>query len=153
MLVENCRFENLSMLPDSPDEPVESLLRINGAVEIRDSVFIESPLGRSVPFNASETIQYLTMSGTTIDQCCPFINPPADGTLPFTDGGGNTIGLPTCDDCIDFNCDKVIDGGDLGLLLASWGCVGPDCTGDINGDGLVDGADLGLILGYWGACQ
>lgn len=46
----------------------------------------------------------------------------------------------------DLNCDGVVDGADLGLLLGAWGSPGP---GDLNEDGIVDGADLGLLLGAW----
>lgn len=46
----------------------------------------------------------------------------------------------------DLNCDGVVDGADLGILLGAWGT--PD--GDLNGDGETDGADLGILLGAWG---
>jgi len=49
----------------------------------------------------------------------------------------------------DLNGDGVVDGADLGVLLASWG-VGN--AADLNGDGVVDGADLGILLANWGAC-
>jgi hypothetical protein len=49
----------------------------------------------------------------------------------------------------DFNGDGVVNGADLGLLLAAWGpCTG--CSEDLNGDGQVNGADLGLMLADWG---
>ena len=48
--------------------------------------------------------------------------------------------------CIgDFNGDDMVDGGDLGLMVAGWGTADYDLTGD----GLTDGADLGLMLGDW----
>jgi hypothetical protein len=48
----------------------------------------------------------------------------------------------------DLNGDGVVDGADLGLLLAAWGsCNG--CPEDLNDDGEVDGADLGVLLGSW----
>ncbi|HMN95259.1 MAG TPA: hypothetical protein PKC43_03480 [Phycisphaerales bacterium] len=55
----------------------------------------------------------------------------------------------------DLDGDGVVDGADLGLLLAAWGpCAGPGlrpcpCAGDLNGDGVVDGADLGVLLAAW----
>lgn len=49
----------------------------------------------------------------------------------------------------DLNGDGSIDGGDLGLMVASWGTD----AGDLNGDGLTDGADLGLLLNGWGDCE
>jgi hypothetical protein len=50
----------------------------------------------------------------------------------------------------DLNCDGLVDGADLGILLLSWG-VGGDPAADLTGDGLVDGADLGLLLVLWGS--
>lgn len=54
------------------------------------------------------------------------------------------------DDCAlrspDINRDGVIDGADLGLLLAAWEMTGPT---DLNSDGTTDGADLGLLLAAW----
>ena len=48
----------------------------------------------------------------------------------------------------DLTGDGLVNGGDLGLLLGSWGpCAG--CPADLDGDGIVDGGDLGLLLGAW----
>jgi len=47
----------------------------------------------------------------------------------------------------DLNCDGVVDGADLGILLSAWGS--DDATADLNGDGVVDGADLGQLLANW----
>lgn len=47
----------------------------------------------------------------------------------------------------DINCSGVVDGADLGLLLANWGLPG---AGDINSDGVTNGSDLGLLLASWG---
>jgi hypothetical protein len=70
----------------------------------------------------------------------------------------NTNGIPdicegpTCHD-IDLNLNGIVDGGDLGVLLAFWGTVSPAFPrADINGDGLVNGADLGTLLSFWGPC-
>ena len=58
----------------------------------------------------------------------------------------------------DLNCDGVVNGIDLGQLLANWsipagspGCGGGIglCTSDLNLDGVVDGLDLGLLLASW----
>ena len=47
----------------------------------------------------------------------------------------------------DINSDGVIDGADLGMLIADWGTTGPEA--DLNFDGIVDGGDLGKLLAYW----
>ena len=47
----------------------------------------------------------------------------------------------------DLNGDGVVNGDDLGLLLAAWGPgSGP---ADLNLDGAVNGDDLGILLGAW----
>jgi hypothetical protein len=46
----------------------------------------------------------------------------------------------------DLNGDGVVNGADVGLLLANWGNPG---TGDLNNSGTVDGADLGIQLSNW----
>jgi glucose/arabinose dehydrogenase len=48
----------------------------------------------------------------------------------------------------DLNGDGVVDGGDLGLLLANWNGSG---IGDLDDDGLVSGSDLGLMLAAFDA--
>ncbi len=51
----------------------------------------------------------------------------------------------------DINDDGVVDGNDLGTLLAAWG---PGTgSADLNNDGVVDGNDLGSLLAAWGPCS
>ena len=49
----------------------------------------------------------------------------------------------------DFDGNDVVNGADLGVLLAQWGSTG---SADLNGDGTVNGADLGTLLSKWGTC-
>ena len=57
----------------------------------------------------------------------------------------------------DLNGDGVVNGLDLGILLANWsipagspGCGGATpCAADLNADGVVDGIDLGRLLANW----
>jgi len=81
-----------------------------------------------------------------------------DGT--FFDGNANNIpdcceqSVP-CTDCYryDLNPNGIVDGADLGALLAFWGPVSSAFPrADLNRDGMVDGADLGLLLANWGPC-
>ncbi len=62
-------------------------------------------------------------------------------------------GCPVSSGCVtaDLDCDGIVDGTDLGLLLSAWGpCAVPgNCPADLNGDGVVDGADLGILLFAW----
>jgi hypothetical protein len=54
----------------------------------------------------------------------------------------------------DLTANGVVDGADLGALLAFWGPKNPVFPrADINADGNVDGADLGVLLASWGLCS
>lgn len=56
---------------------------------------------------------------------------------------------PQCGVCMgDLNQDQIVDGGDLGILLAAWGTP----EGNLNEDGTTDGGDLGILLAAWGPC-
>jgi subtilisin-like proprotein convertase family protein len=52
----------------------------------------------------------------------------------------------------DVTDDGIVDGGDLGAMLAFWGACPSGCTADLNQDGIVDGGDLGAMLSFWGPC-
>lgn len=43
------------------------------------------------------------------------------------------------------NFSGVVDGADLGALLAAWGTA----EFDLDGNGVVSGSDLGLLPGAW----
>lgn len=46
--------------------------------------------------------------------------------------------------------DGMVDGADLGVLLASWNTR--NAALDLTGDAYIDGADLGVLLSSWGPC-
>ena len=50
----------------------------------------------------------------------------------------------------DIDHSGLVDGGDIGALLGSWGPCNQSCPADFNGDLQVDGADLALVLSDWG---
>ena len=53
------------------------------------------------------------LQDTIIEECCAFESPP-DDTLPYVDGGGNTLGPWFCADCVgDVDCNNLVDGIDL----------------------------------------
>lgn len=67
----------------------------------------------------------------------------ADGLLVDRDGNG----IPDiCQVSADLNGDGLVDGADLGLLLANWGSPG---VGDLTENGSVTAVDLGLLLAAW----
>ena len=49
----------------------------------------------------------------------------------------------------DLNGDGVVNGADLGILLANWGKPGAT---DLDGNGTTDGADQAILMGAWGPC-
>jgi len=98
-------------------------------------------IGISAPTTGTPTI---SLRG--IDVCNNTPQPNVTGS--WTDLGGNRV----CDCAGDLNGDHQVDGGDIGMLLSSWGYCGATCPHDINRDGKVNGADLGLLLSGWGSC-
>jgi hypothetical protein len=69
-----------------------------------------------------------------------------------TNGVPDICEQPQCRDA-DITNNQIIDGADLGAMLAFWGPVNPVLPqADINRDGEVNGADLSLLLSFWGPC-
>jgi hypothetical protein len=83
-------------------------------------------------------------NGTTI---CS--NWPRNISGPYIIQGSATV----CDCLADLTGDGQVNGGDLGVLLSSWGSITPSGTGDVNRDGFVNGADLSTLLSSWGSCS
>ena len=87
------------------------------------------------------------ISGSAFDTCCPAW--PIDAV---TWGKDNEFD-ERCVDCAgDIECDGLVDGVDLGIMLSRWGPAVKGDVADINLDGAVDGVDLGLLLATWGVC-
>jgi hypothetical protein len=50
----------------------------------------------------------------------------------------------------DLNCDGLVNGLDLGILLSQWSIAGAGGgSADFNADDLVNGLDLGILLANW----
>ncbi|MFO0872366.1 MAG: hypothetical protein U0575_00155 [Phycisphaerales bacterium] len=71
---------------------------------------------------------------------------PGAGDAPDTVSFVGRAPSPVCASPADLDCNGVVDGADLGLMLGAWGTD----IADLNGDGTTDGADLGVLLGAWG---
>lgn len=52
----------------------------------------------------------------------------------------------------DLNLDGAVDGGDITLVLASWGTPG-DAAGDADGNASVDARDIAFVLARWGSAE
>lgn len=67
-------------------------------------------------------------------------------SIPLITNGTIRLDVNPCP--ADLDGDGMVDGVDLGILLANWKQSG----GDIDGDGNTDGVDIGLLLAQWGLC-
>ncbi|MFO0873851.1 MAG: hypothetical protein U0575_07750 [Phycisphaerales bacterium] len=76
-------------------------------------------------------------------------DPPLSATFRFIQASDAPIVDPAC--LADLSGDSIVDGADLGIMLAAWATDDP--SANIDGLGVVDGADLGLMLSAWGACR
>lgn len=73
-----------------------------------------------------------------------FVDELDDSMLILRNSGFNPPVVPG-----DLNGDGLVNGGDLGILLASWGRCPAPCPPDLDQDGIVGGGDLGLLLSHW----
>lgn len=108
-----------------------------GPVGAYHSIFVTAGVEPVVPMDLGDhgVIWYpATLSG--------FLFANVDGQGEFG------IGRAVCE--VDLNADGVIDGLDLGSMLAQWGGPG---SGDFDANGTVDGADVAQLLANWGGCS
>jgi formylglycine-generating enzyme required for sulfatase activity len=131
-----------------PDEYFLGINRVGHIGDLRDCPgLVGAILEWSADCNADGIVDYgQILAGTLADT-------NANGIPDSCECAANP-GLPAC--CIgDIVADRVINGADLGTLLAYWG---PRTSGsfsiasDLNNDVRIDGSDLGILLAYWGAC-
>jgi hypothetical protein len=95
-----------------------------------------------------------SIDGFAVQKICSFGEDAAGEIYLVEHGTGGVSGevfklVPATPTIVepDLNCDGVVDGADLGILLLAWGQTnGP---ADLNADGIVDGADLGELLLAW----
>jgi hypothetical protein len=76
------------------------------------------------------------------------------GNTPRNVGGPFLIerGASVCGCLADVTGDGQVNGGDLGIVLNSWGGADALGSGDVNHDGVIDASDLSVVLSNWGAC-
>jgi hypothetical protein len=89
---------------------------------------------------------------TDLDGNSRFVDDPCtpdtgNGTPPVVDMGAYEFQL-SCR--ADLDGSGTVDLGDLGILLADFGCTGSSCPGDIDCDGDTDLGDLGILLAEFG---
>ena len=88
-------------------------------------------------FTSATWVVPASAAGTTVRYYCAPHCTSMQGTIVVTQPAPNP----------DLNGDGVVNGDDLGLLLAAWGATGGPA--DLNDDGSVNGDDLGILLGDW----
>ena len=66
------------------------------------------------------------------------------------------LAVPASAQCTgELTGNGIVDGADLGTILAYWGPRTQDPTSiasDLDGNSLINGADLGVLLNAWGPC-
>jgi hypothetical protein len=184
VLIEGCKFfENTTgVTTSSKNFGAEITLNASGLVaDVRGCHFIAgyagSPCAVAVSGGAGASVSNSSICGylqpvgnlggeiSTVDcvvsatcEDCNHdgINDPeqiASGQTP--DNNHNNI-PDTCECIGDIYADGIINGGDLGVLLAYWGpttSAAASIACDLNVDGVVNGSDLGILLAYWGPCS
>ena len=98
---------------------------------------------------ASPFVGRLVGLGFKVDRSTSNYDPTQHGEAQGWFDSPEVAQAPPCPE--DLNGDGQVNGGDLALVLSSWGEDG-DEGADLNGDGMVNGADMALILSAWGNC-
>jgi hypothetical protein len=112
---------------------------------ISNTSFTYADQGRTIVQVLGSGPGTLRLENTAFDSCCP-IEP-----MSFADDGTNGR-LWYCDDCPgDVTCDARTDAADLGRLLAAFATR--QSRYDLDQDGTVGGGDLGVLLSSWGPCD
>ena len=137
-----------------------------GAAPNADSMFVRISNDGGASWTLVEEVTENAGSWVTVSlEIDDFLPPTSEMRLRFEAsdlGEGSLVeagvdllvyGGVECEDgeiCIaDLNGDAVVNGGDIGLLLAQFGEAG---SADFDGSGTVNGADLGFMLAEWGVC-
>ncbi len=143
------RLDLLVVAPSGDDRLVVRLIGATGGVHALEPVALGTasgawstgvtiPLDAGIPRDAAYTIEFALVSQDgALTAVCGIDN----ASIQVSEGTGLAG---------DLNGDGVVNGADLGLLLAAWGSC-PGCAADLDGNGSVDGADLGVLLVHWSA--
>ena len=134
-----------------PDE-CENDCNLNGIDDLIDIARGTSPDcdGDSVPDECQLADGELDCNSNDILDVCEI------AANPNLDLNGSGV-IDTCETSGDLNGDGLVNGIDLGILLAGWSIppTAPACGGitpcppDLNMDGVVNGFDLGILLANW----
>lgn len=76
------------------------------------------------------------------------ISLPEDAGFTIEIDAASDVGTPASPP--DLDGDGGVGGGDLAILLASWGEQDGGSPADLDGDGVVGGGDLATLLAAWG---
>lgn len=107
----------------------------------------------AVDCNLNGQLDVCEITGGTSPDCNQNLVPDSCDLLSGYSTDLDHDGIP--DECgcpPDMNGDHLVNGADLGIVLAFWGPASTFPRADINRDGAVNGADLSIILSSWGVC-
>jgi hypothetical protein len=128
-------------IPTDFTKPVDPIHHPNGLIGLDFDSILETydgaggGVGIDLASVGLAAIRYVRITNTGVDS-----TPEIDAIADVAPGDGAR--LPG-----DLNADGLVNGIDLGLLLAAWGT--DDATADLDGDLIVNGPDLGLLLADW----
>jgi hypothetical protein len=122
-----------------------SMVAVDGAGRIfhNDSHGAGGGVGAVRVFDGALQLEW-SLQVTGISQGGPVI--ASDGSLIVSSTGALRRYWTQACDAADLDCNGIVNGADLGVLLSAWGTPG---TGDLNDNGIVEGADLGILLSRW----
>ena len=132
---------------DSYDPTDWSISTSGGAVTWTGGTFATNANGNALRFATMYNFWFTAdRPPVATDATLGLFRPGAAGEPTSMQVGINGPSAPPVVVVGDLNNDGVVNGIDVGLLLANWGGSG---VGDLNNSGTVDGADLGVQLSNW----
>ena len=147
VLLTGCTFAGgISAVSGSAVEYYQNTVSVSGILRLTGCTITGNSSGLGAGgLNVIGGMYSCVLSGGT--SICFNTTSNVDG--PYLIEGSATV----CDCLADLTHDGAVNGGDLGVLLSSWGLTLPSGAGDVNHDGVVNAADLALLLGSWGVCN
>ncbi len=132
---------------DSYDPTDWSISTAGGAVTWTGGTFATNANGNALRFATMYNFWFTAnRPPVEVDASLGLFRPGAAGEPSAMPVGIQGPSAPPVAVVGDLNNDGVVNGIDVGLLLANWGGSG---VGDLNNSGTVDGADLGMQLSNW----
>ena len=147
VVASNAGFKDINYHSGEPFDPTDWTVSLSSSeVSWKGGDFASNVNGNALRFATLYNFWFDATTAPVVGTASLGLFRPGAAGDPAGAGVGLQVPGPVPNPA-DLNGDGIVNGSDLGALLAAWGTAGP---GDFNGDGIVNGSDLGFMLSRWG---